>query len=377
MSTPRIPFLDIPAAHAELREELDGAIRGVMALGQFILGEAVTEFEEEFAAYCDTRHAIGVGSGLDALWLLLLAYDVGRGDEVIVPSNTFIATWFAVSQAGATPVPVEPDPATHNVTAEAVEEAITPSTKAIMPVHLYGQPADMDGIAALGRGRGIPVIEDAAQAHGARYRGRRAGGLADAAGFSFYPAKNLGAIGDAGAVTTDDDALADRIRKLRNYGSTVKYHHDLPGTNSRLDTLQAAALGVKLRHLDEWNERRRAVAARYLERLAGVQGVVLPAVEEFAEPVWHLFVIRCRRRDALQDRLSELGIDTGIHYPIPPHLTGAYADGFASGDLPVAERLAGEVLSLPMGPHLPLEDADRVAAAVREAAGALEPSAVS
>jgi dTDP-4-amino-4,6-dideoxygalactose transaminase len=377
MPDTRIPFLDVPAAYAELRDELDEAARRVMASGQFILGPEVTAFEEEFAAYCGTRHAIGVGSGLDALRLILLGYGVGPGDEVLVPSNTFIATWLAVSQTGATPVPVEPDPATHNVTAAAVEEALTPSTKAIMPVHLYGQPADMDGLAALGRERGIPVIEDAAQAQGARYRGRRAGGLSDAAGFSFYPGKNLGALGDAGAVTTDDDALAERVRMLRNYGSKVKYHHDLAGMNSRLDSLQAAFLRVKLRRLDEWNERRIAVAERYLDRLGGAEEVVLPEVAEWAEPVWHLFVLRHPRRDELQERLREAGVDTIIHYPIPPHLTGAYAAGFGPGDLPVAEQLAGEVLSLPMGPHLPLGDADRVAAAVREAVGALQESPVS
>jgi dTDP-3-amino-3,4,6-trideoxy-alpha-D-glucose transaminase len=377
MSMARIPFLDVAAAYAELQDELDAATRRVMASGQFILGPEVTAFEEEFAAYCDTRHAIGVGSGLDALRLILLGYGLGHGDEVLVPSNTFIATWLAVTQVGALPVPVEPDPVTHNITADAVKAAITPSTKAIMPVHLYGHPADMDAIVALGRDRGIPVVEDAAQAQGARYRGRRAGGLADAAGFSFYPGKNLGAMGDAGAVTTDDDALAERVRMLRNYGSTVKYHHDLPGLNSRLDSLQAAGLRVKLRRLDEWNERRRAVAERYLERLAGVEGLALPTQAEWAEPVWHLFVVRHQRRDALQERLSEAGVDTIIHYPIPPHLSGAYAAGFEPDALPVAQRLAGEVLSLPMGPHLPLEDAERVTTAVREAAAALEGSAVS
>jgi dTDP-4-amino-4,6-dideoxygalactose transaminase len=376
MSSARIPFLDLAAAYAELQDELDAAIAGVTASGQFIIGPEVTAFEEEFAAYCGTRHAIGVGNGLDALRLILLGYGLKPGDEVLVPSNTFIATWLAATQAGATPVPVEPDQVTHNVTAEAIEAAITPATRAIMPVHLYGHPADMDAIVVLGRERGIPVVEDAAQAQGARYRGRRAGGLADAAGFSFYPGKNLGAMGDAGAVTTDDDALAERVRMLRNYGSVVKYHHDLPGLNSRLDSLQAAVLRVKLRRLDEWNEHRRAVAARYLERLSGVEGLVLPVPTEWAESVWHLFVVRHPQRDALQQRLSDAGVDTIIHYPIPPHLTGAYAAGFDRGALPVAETLADEVLSLPMGPHLALDDVDAVAAAVREAVGTLEASAV-
>ena len=374
MSTARIPFLDVAAAYAELQDELDAAARRVMASGQFILGPEVTAFEEEFAAFCEADHAIGVGSGLDSLRLILLGYGVGHGDEVVVPSNTFIATWLAVTHAGATPVPVEPDPMTHNLTAEAVEAAITPATKAIMPVHLYGSPADMDGILAIGRDRGIPVVEDAAQAQGARYRGGRTGSLGDAAGFSFYPGKNLGALGDAGAITTDDEALAERVRMLRNYGSKLKYHHDLPGLNSRLDSLQAAALRIKLRRLDEWNERRRAVAVRYLERLAGVERLLPPGTPEWAEPVWHLFVVRHPRRDVLQRRLSEAGVDTIIHYPIPPHLSGAYAADFERAELPVAERLAEEVLSLPIGPHLALEDADRVAAAVRDAFGAPEVS---
>jgi dTDP-4-amino-4,6-dideoxygalactose transaminase len=364
----RIPFLDVPAVYAELQDELDDAARRVMASGAYILGPEVTAFEEEFAAYCGTRHAIGVGSGLDALRLILLGYDVGRGDEVIVPSNTFIATWLAVSQAGATPVPVEPDPETHNITAKAVAPAIGERTKAIMPVHLYGQPADIDAIVALGRERRIAVIEDAAQAHGARYRGRPAGSLADAAAFSFYPGKNLGALGDAGAITTDDDLLAERVRMLRNYGSKVKYRHDLPGLNSRLDSLQAAFLRVKLRRLDEFNDRRRAVAARYLERLEGE--IVLPIVPEWARPVWHLFVVRDPHRDALQARLDEADIDTIIHYPIPPHRSGPYTAEYADAPLPIAEQLADEVLSLPMGPHLPIEDVDRVVDAVRTAIAA-------
>jgi dTDP-3-amino-3,4,6-trideoxy-alpha-D-glucose transaminase len=367
MSTARIPFLDVAAAYAELQDELDAAARRVAASGQFILGPEVAAFEEEFAAFCEVDQAIGVGSGLDALRLILLGYGLGHGDEVLVPSNTFIATWLAVTHVGATPVPVEPDPITHTLTPQAVDAAVTPATKAIVPVHLYGSPADMDGILAIGRDRGIPVIEDAAQAQGARYRGRRTGSLGDAAGFSFYPGKNLGALGDAGAVTTCDDALAERVRTLRNYGSKLKYHHDMRGINSRLDSLQAAALRIKLRRLDEWNERRRTVAVRYLERLAGVERLVTPATPKWAEPVWHLFVVRHPRREMLQRLLSEAGVDTIIHYPIPPHLSGAYAADFQHAELPVAERLADEVLSLPIGPHLTLEDADRVAAAVRDA----------
>ncbi|MDQ6730286.1 MAG: DegT/DnrJ/EryC1/StrS family aminotransferase [Actinomycetota bacterium] len=357
----RIPFLDVPAIYVELREELDAAAQSVLSSGAYILGPEVTAFEAEFAAYCQTRHAVGVASGLDALRLILLASEIGPGDEVIVPSNTFIATWLAVSQAGATPVPVEPDPVTHNITAERIAPAISERTRAVMPVHLYGQPADMDEIVALGRRQGVPVIEDAAQAHGARYRGRRAGSLADAAGFSFYPGKNLGALGDGGAVTTDDDELADRVRLLRNYGSRQKYRHETPGLNSRLDSLQAAFLRVKLRRLDEFNDRRRTVATRYLERLDGA--IVVPAVPEWCEPVWHLFVVRHSRRDELQRRLADAGVDTIIHYPIPPHRTGAYAE-FASAELPVADQLAGQVLSLPIGPHLPAGDVERVIDAV-------------
>lgn len=361
---PRVPFLDVPAVYAELRHELDDVASSVMRSGSYILGPEVAAFEEEFAGYCGTRHAIGVGSGLDALRLILLAYGVGDGDEVIVPSNTFIATWLAVSQAGATPVPVEPDAATYNIQADGIEPAISSRTKAIIPVHLYGQPADMDGIVALGRERGIPVVEDAAQAHGARYRGRRAGSLGDAAAFSFYPGKNLGALGDGGAVTTDDDALAERVRMLRNYGSKVKYHHDLPGVNSRLDALQAAFLRVKLRHLDEFNARRSQVAKRYQERLDA--NLAVPFVPDWSDPVWHLFVIRHPERDVLQARLTELGVETIIHYPISPHQSGAYAD-YAGLDLRIAERLAREVLSLPIGPHLPLEDVEFVADALRDA----------
>ena len=365
----RVPFLDLPACYAELREELDAAARSVMASGAYILGTEVSAFEDEFAEYCDTRHAIGVGSGLDALRLILLAYGLRSGDEVVVPSNTFIATWLAVSQCGATPVAVEPDPGTCNITAEAIEPALSGRTKAIVPVHLYGQPAEMEPIVSLGREHGIPVVEDAAQAHGARYMGRPAGSLADAAAFSFYPGKNLGALGDAGAVTTDDDTLAERVRTLRNYGSRVKYQHDLPGINSRLDSLQAAFLRVKLRRLDEFNDRRRAAAARYLDRLAGESlagRIILPAVAQSAEPVWHLFVVRHPQRDALQARLNELGVDTIIHYPIPPHRSGAY-DAYADVPLPVADRLAAEVVSLPMGPHLALGDVDRVSDVVRMA----------
>ena len=259
----RIPFLDLKAASTELREELDAAYHRVMDSGWYILGEEVDAFEAEWAAYCGVRYCVGVGNGLDALHLILRAMDIGTGDEVIVPSNTYIATWLAVSYAGATPVPVEPDPRTFNLDPTRVEAAITPRTRALLPVHLYGQPADMDGLLEVARRHDLRVVEDAAQAHGATYKGRRCGGLADAAGFSFYPGKNLGALGDAGAVTTDDDRIADRVRALRNYGSRRKYYHDEKGYNSRLDPLQAAFLRVKARHLDEWNGRRAELASRY------------------------------------------------------------------------------------------------------------------
>ena len=295
----------------------------------------------------------GGGNGLEALHLILRAYDIGAGDEVIVPSHTFIATWLAVSYAGATPVPVEPDPETFNIAPERIEAAITSKTKAIMPVHLYGQPADMDPIMSIARQAGLKVIEDNAQAHGARYKGRRTGSLGDAAATSFYPAKNLGSFGDAGAVTTNDEELAHRIRCLRNYGSKEKYHHDFQGFNSRMDELQAAFLRVKLRRLDEWNSRRRAVAARYLDELDGVAELKLPFVPAWAEPVWHLFALRHPRRDEFRDSLVKVGIGTLIHYPIPPHLSGAYARaGWKPGDFPIAEEIAKTELSLPIGPHL-------------------------
>jgi dTDP-4-amino-4,6-dideoxygalactose transaminase len=362
--TPAIPFLDLAAATAELRGELDAAYRRVMDSGWYILGAEVEAFEAEWAAYCGTKHCVGVGNGLEALHLALQAMGVGKGDEVIVPSNTYIATWLAVSYAGATPVPVEPDPRTYNIDPTRIEAAITARTKVILPVHLYGQPADMEPILEIAARRGLRVLEDAAQAHGARYRGRRAGSLGHAAGWSFYPGKNLGALGDAGAVTTDDDELADQVRVLRNYGSRRKYENEVKGFNSRLDPLQAAFLRVKLAKLDEWNARRRTVAALYLEELAEVPGLTLPFVPSFAEPAWHLFVVRHKRRDALQAHLTGRGIGTLIHYPIPPHRSGAYADaGLGPGSFPLAENLAGTVLSLPMGPHLSIDDIRTIAGA--------------
>lgn len=364
----RVPFLDLRAVHDELGAELDAAVHRVVSSGWYLLGEELAAFEAEFAAYCGAAHCVSVGSGIDAITLALRAHGVGPGDEVIVPSNTFIATLLAVTAAGARPVPVEPDERTCNLDPARIEAAVTRRTRAVLPVHLYGQPADMRAIAEVADRHGLLVVEDAAQAHGARHRGEPVGSGPYAAAFSFYPGKNLGALGDGGAVVTSDAALADRIRLLRNYGSAVKYHHEIKGTNSRLDEIQAAVLRVKLARLDEWNARRAEVARRYLAGLAGVPGLALPVVEPWAGTSWHLFVVRTERRDALRERLAAAGVETIIHYPVPAHLSPAYADlGHGAGSFPTAERLAEQVLSLPMGPHLPDEAVDTVIAAVREA----------
>ena len=349
----KVPFLDLGSLHEPIAEELRDGFDRVVASGRFIRGEEGEAFESEFAAFCEARHCVGVGNGLDALTLILRALDVGAGDEVIVPAHTFIATWLAVSEIGATPVPVEPDPATYNIDPKTIEHAITPRTRAIMPVHLYGQPVDMDPIIEIAYRHGLKVIEDAAQAHGARYKGRSCGSLGVAAAFSFYPGKNLGALGDGGAVVTDDADLATRVRRIANYGSERKYDHAEPGVNSRLDELQAAILRVKLKHLDGWNRRRAEIAEAYQYGLADLSGLILPSVPDYAEPVWHLFVVRHRARDILADQLADAGVGTLIHYPIPPHISGAYGSaGFREGAFPISERLAMEVLSLPMGPHL-------------------------
>jgi dTDP-4-amino-4,6-dideoxygalactose transaminase len=358
-----IPFLDLQSPYAEIKNDLDEAARRVMQSGQFILGKEVKAFEEEFAEYCEAKYCVGVGNGLDALHLILRGAGIGEGDEVIVPANTYIATWLAVSYTGARPVPVEPDERTYNLDPTRIEDAISSKTKAIIPVHLYGQPADMDPINEIAERYGLKVIEDAAQAHGARYHGRRVGGLGFAAAFSFYPGKNLGAMGDAGAVVTDDAALAENIRMLRNYGSQDKYYNLEKGYNSRLDELQAALLRVKLKSLDEWNERRKQVAASYLQMLEGVADLTLPWVPADTDAVWHLFVVRTRNRLALQQHLGEAGIGTLIHYPVPAHLQGAYADlGYEQGSFPISEKLANEVMSLPMGPHLSVPDLHEVVA---------------
>lgn len=347
-----VPFLDLQAAYLELKAEIDEAVSRVLASGWYLLGAEIDAFENEFAAYVGAKHCIGVGNGLDALHLSLRAMEIGSGDEVIVPSNTYIATWLAVTYAGATPVPVEPDEHTYNLDPEGLEAALTERTKAVIPVHLYGQPADMEPIRAFAARHGLRVLEDAAQAHGARYKGQRVGGLGDATAWSFYPGKNLGALGDGGAVTTNDDVLAETLRTLRNYGSRVKYVNETRGFNSRLDELQAAVLRVKLRHLDAWNDRRKRVAARYLRELRGA-GLLLPVVPTWADPVWHLFVVRSPERDRLQEGMKERGVGALVHYPIPPHLQGAYRDlNLPEGSFPISERLHQQVFSLPIGPHL-------------------------
>ncbi|MGP4805455.1 DegT/DnrJ/EryC1/StrS family aminotransferase [Agrobacterium cavarae] len=363
-----IPFLDLGASYRELEQEIDAAIKRVLTGGWYILGEEVARFESEYADYCSSAEAVGVANGLDALVLSLRVLGVGSGDEVIVPSNTFIATWLAVSAVGALPVPVEPNPETHNLEASKVVEAITEKTKAIIAVHLYGQPADLDEIKAVAARANLFLIEDAAQAHGARYKGKRIGAHGDAVCWSFYPAKNLGAFGDGGAVTTDNSEIASRLRILRNYGSKEKYLNEVQGMNSRLDPIHAAVLSVKLKYLDEWNARRKQIAARYLAELQIVD-VVLPVVPAWADPVWHLFVIRTKDRAGLQRRLYDIGVSTQIHYPLAPSQQKAYAGVLDPRlNLSVAAELAGEVLSLPIGPHQTDEQTSLIIKGVLEAA---------
>lgn len=361
-------FLDVRQTYTALRPEIDAAWSAVMDSGMYIGGAALEAFEAEFAAYCGARHCIGTGNGLDALVLPLRARGIGPGDEVIVPANTFIATWLAVAQTGARPVPVDADPDTMNIDLGAIEAALTDRTRAIMPVHLYGAPVPCAGLRALAADRGLFLIEDAAQAHGATDGDRRAGALGHAAGFSFYPGKNLGAFGDAGAVVTDDDDLADRVRMLGNYGAREKYHHETAGGNSRLDPLQAAFLSVKLRHLDGWTERRRAVAAIYDAGLADVPGLRRPGVAPGTAPVWHLYVIRHPRRDALRAALAARGVPTALHYPIANHHSGAFAAEYGHLSLPVTEEICATCLSLPMGPHLSEADAADIAGIVADTA---------
>jgi len=361
-----IPLLALKAAYDELQVEFDEAYRRVMQSGRYLFGPELEAFEAEYARSIGAAHCVGTANGLEALQMVLMAWGVGPGDEVIVPSNGYIATWLATAHVGATPVPSEPDPRTFNLDPTRLEAALTPRTKVLLPIHLYGQTAAMTEIRAIAARHSLLVLEDAAQSHGATWAGKQAGALGDAAGFSFYPSKNLGAFADAGAITTSDASLAARLREIRNYGSKERYHNEVIGLNSRLDELQAAFLRIKLRHLPEWNARRSALASRYLNQLAGVGDLLLPQVAEGAVPVWHLFVVRTPRRDALRRHLTAQGIGTEVHYPIPPHLSGAYRDrGWKRGDFPIAETLASEVLSLPMGPHLSTEAVDQVCDAIQ------------
>ena len=364
MSQDVVPFLRVGAAYLEIQEEIDHAIQRVMDSGLYLLGPELEDFERDWSLYCGAKACVGVGNGLDALVLALKALGVGPGDEVLVPSNTFIATWLAVSAVGAKLVPVEPDLRSYNVTPEAIEAAITPQTAAIMPVHLYGRPVDARSIDRIAWRYDLPVIYDAAQAHGARVHERGVGSFGTVTAWSFYPGKNLGAHGDAGAITTNDLALANSIRQLRNYGSTQKYDHQVKGINSRMDELQAAVLNAKLKYLDEWNNRRVLLADFYRASLESTS-LVLPEVLDGFDQVWHLFVVRSAERDVLQERLLKMGIQTGVHYRTPPHKQLAYRE-HANRKLPIAELIADEVLSLPIGPHLPLDEAKRVVKAVHK-----------
>lgn len=356
----KVDFLDLKSPYLELKEELDSAFQKVMKSGWYIKGQELEQFESEFASYCGVKHCIGVANGLDALILILRGYGIGPGDEVVVPANTYIATWLAVSAVGALPVPVEPDDKSFNINPQLLEKVINRNTKAIIAVHLYGLPAEMDVINSIAKTHGLKVIEDSAQAQGAIYKGKKTGGLGHASGFSFYPGKNLGAFGDAGAVTTDDDDLAKSIRMLGNYGSKVKYYNEVKGVNSRLDELQAALLRVKLSKLDEWNLKRQKNASLYLEKING-SGLQLPVEFGDVKSAWHLFVVRLKDREKIQKKLSLAGIGSLIHYPVPPHLSGAYKDlGFKNGDFPITEMMADSVLSLPMGPHLKTKEIDQI-----------------
>ena len=365
-----IPFLDLKAQYRAIKPEVDAAIASVLESCQFVLGEEVARFEEEFAAYCGATHAVAVNSGTSALHLAMLALGIGPGDEVITVPFTFVATVAAIGYTGARPVLVDVDPQSFDLDPALLERAITPRTKAIIPVHLYGQPADLDPIFEIARRRGLKVIEDACQAHGAEYKRRRVGPLGEMGCFSFYPGKNLGAYGEGGLVVTNHAEHAHAVRLLRNWGEERRYHHQLRGYNYRMEGLQGAILGVKLRHLEAWTEARRAHATRYAKLLAGSE-VQAPREMPYARHVFHVYAVRAPQRDALQKSLLAAGVQTGIHYPIPVHLQPAYADlGYKAGDFPVSEKLAGEVLSLPLYPEMTDAQLEEVAAAVRKTAPA-------
>jgi dTDP-4-amino-4,6-dideoxygalactose transaminase len=364
-----IKFLDLKSVNNSSKNELLEAFTRVLDSGHYILGKEVRNFEYEFSSYCDVRECIGTGNCLDALQFILRGYDVGYDDEVIVPSNTYIATWLAASNIGAIPVPVEPILKTYNIDPSLIENSITSKTKAIIVVHLYGQPVDIDPIIALANKYGLKVIEDSAQAHGARYKDRCVGGLGDASGFSFYPGKNLGALGDGGAVTTNNKQLSKKVRLLRNYGSQIKYENQIRGFNSRLDELQAAFLREKLKVLDYQNEQRKEIAKIYLEELSQLQSITLPYVANWANPVWHQFVIRSSRRDELITKIKQNGVETMIHYPIPPHKQEAYL-GMKLNDkeFPISEKIHKEVLSLPITPGMTTKDVETVINSVKKSA---------
>ena len=363
------PLVDLRAQQQSLERELNEVLSGALSRTDWILGESVEAFESEFATYCGTKHAVGTDSGLSALELLLRAYGIGSGDEVIIPANTFIATAFAISHAGATPVLVDCDAETYNLAPGLVEQALTRRTRAIVPVHLYGRPAEMSQIMRIARAHGLIVIEDACQAHGATYKGDRVGSIGDAGAFSFYPGKNLGALGDGGMAVTSDATICDRLRMLRNYGQSSKHHHSIVGFNRRLDTLQAALLRVKLRHLDRWNSARAAAARAYSDAFTGTAVVPPSSLPDHLSSAWHLYVVQVADRTLVQSRLEECGIATGVHYPVPIHRQPAYADlGYAEGSFPVTERLASRVLSVPLYPELSIDRIDAIATVLLEVA---------
>lgn len=359
-------FLDVHHSYSSLKAEMDAAYTDLMESGMYIGGTAVADFEADFARYCGAKYCVGVGNGLDALVLPLRARGIGAGDEVIVPAHTFIASWLAVAQTGATVVPVDADPDTMNIDLDLVAQAITERTRAIMPVHLYGAPVPCEGLRALAHAHDLMLLEDAAQAHGGEDGNRRAGSLGHAAGFSFYPGKNLGAFGDGGAMVTDDADLADAVRMLGNYGARVKYQHESAGGNSRLDPLQAAFLSVKLRHLESWTATRRAIADIYTGALADVPGLRLPHTAPGTQSAWHLYVVRHAQRDALREALAAQGVQAALHYPHTNHHSGAFADKLGHLSFPVTEEICATCLSLPIGPHLSVSDATEIAQIVKQ-----------
>jgi dTDP-4-amino-4,6-dideoxygalactose transaminase len=362
-----VPFLDLKTQYLSIKDEIQAALNGVIEKTAFAGGPFVAQFEKEFAQFCGTKHAIAVGSGTDALWSALLAAGIGLGDEVITVPDTFIATAEAISFCGGTPVFVDIDEATYNMDPARLEAAITSRTKAVIPVHLFGQTADMDPIVAIARRHGLLVIEDACQAHGAAYRERKAGSIGDAGAFSFYPGKNLGAYGEAGAVVTNHDGIAEKIRMFRDHGQQKKYHHAMIGWNARMDGFQAAVLTVKLKHIDSWNESRRKNAGTYGRLLSErANGLIVPVEAGYGKHVYHIYAIRVKDRDALTDALGKKEISTGIHYPVPLHLTDAYRSlGYKEGDFPVAERCAAEFVSLPLYPELTEKQIEYVADTVK------------